>query len=54
MGETQENLVTRQNCRSPHLEYHLQLTTERMLGVGVWHFTGEEGNSHEDGKANVW
>ena len=26
----------------------------RMLGVVVWDFKGEEGNSHGDGKANVW
>ena len=27
---------------------------KRMLGVVVWDFKGQEGNSHEDGKANVW
>ena len=25
-----------------------------MLGVAVWGFKGEEGNSHRNGKANVW
>ena len=25
-----------------------------MLGVVVWDFKGEEGNSHEVGKANIW
>ena len=25
-----------------------------MSGVVVWDFKGEEGNSHGDGKVNVW
>ena len=27
---------------------------KRMLGEVVWDFKGEEGNSHKDGKPNVW
>ena len=53
MGETHENWVTLQNDWSPHLKYHLQQTKEDA-GVGVWDLKGEEGNSHEEGKANVW
>ena len=53
MEETQENSVNLPNGWNPHLKYHFQLKTE-MLGVVVWDFKGEEGNSQRDGKANVW
>ena len=53
MGETQENWVTLQNDWSLHLKYHLQQTKEDAA-VGVWDLREEEGNSHEEGKANVW
>ena len=44
MGETQENLV---NCLNSQRS-HLQVKTEEDVEGN-----GEEGNSHEDGKANV-
>ena len=41
----------------PSLKYHFQLKAKedvRMLSVLLWDLKGEEGNSHGDGKANVW
>ena len=54
MAETQKNLVTSQSGPHPHIKYHLQQKTKRMLWVKVWNFKREEGNSHRDRKANVW
>ena len=54
MGETQDNRVTPPNGGNPHLIYHLQLKTKEDAGGSGWDFEGMEGNSHEDGKANVW
>ena len=53
MGETQENRITCQNVQNPDLKSHLQLKTRDVEG-SVWGITVEEGNSHGDGKANVW
>ena len=37
------------------VKHHLQLKTkEEVWGMVVWDLKGEEGNSHTDGKANVW
>jgi len=44
---------THHNGQNPYLKYHVQLKTKRMLGILVWDFKAEEGNSHGDGKANV-
>ena len=30
------------------------LRQKRILGIVVWDFTGEKGNSYGNGKANVW
>ena len=49
MGETWEKL-TQPHVWNPHLEYHLQLKIKKDLGMVVWYFKGEEGNSHEGGK----
>lgn len=55
MGETKENWVTHQTGPSPHLEYHLQLTTKEDVGVQVGgDFKGDDGNSHGDRKTSAW
>ena len=55
MGETQENGVICQNGQSYHLKYHLRLKTKGVWGQWSRTSTGsKEGNSHEDGKANIW
>ena len=56
MGETQENLVTRQNGPNLHFQIPSSLAegNKRMLKVVVWNFRGQEGSSHGEGKANVW
>ena len=58
MGEAQENCVTPQNGGSHYLKYHLQLRTMEDIGGTSLRFWRkaiymEEGNLHEDGKANV-
>lgn len=50
MGETQENLVTRQNGPTSSLAED----NKRMLKVVGSNFRGQEGSSHGEGKANVW
>lgn len=56
MGETKENLVTRQNGPNLHFQIPSSLAegNKRMLKVVVWNFRGQEGSSHGEGKANVW
>ena len=53
MRETQENWVTHQNSRSPHLIYHLQLKPKDDVGGSGLGLQRGEGKSHEDGKASV-
>ena len=56
LEETQENLVTFQNCWNSHLKFYLQLKTKEDVEVEVkgWDFKGEEGSCCGGGKANVW
>ena len=49
MGETEENWVSCLNSQRSHLQVK---TEEGVEGNGMG-LQGEEGNSHEDGKANV-
>ena len=54
MGETQENWVTCQNGQSCTFNNILAKDKGGFLGVVVWDFDGEEGNSQGGRKANVW
>ena len=54
MEATQENWVAHQNGQSLYLKYCLQLETKEDVEVVVWDFKGAGGNSHGDGKTNVW
>lgn len=48
MGEIQENWVTMAETLTWNTIFKLK--TKEDVGVVVWDFTGEEGNSHGDGK----
>lgn len=56
MGETQENLVTRQKGLNLHFQIPSSLAEDnkRMMKVVVRNFRGQEGSSRGEGKANVW
>ena len=54
MEETPKREQLAEMAKTLSLSIIFSYKQERMLGVVVWDFTGDEGNSHGCGKANVW
>ena len=53
MERLRKNEELAKMAKALNLKNHPQVKTKENVAVGVSNFTGKEGNSHEDGKANI-